>query len=204
MRPFLYNQKNSRYERRSEIINSFPIRFGDYYEPFLTDGSIFFNLYNHGRIFRKAFLSSEDSCLVRAYTAVRYDAERVSKVLLRCIEKNSENFFNAMKHCMNSPATYIYLSRAGDEDGNWRRRDFIVRGQKIANETLTVETCSRYLNKWCDEVKVSSWEDSLTRVRENDLVYCDAPVVTVFMRNYLTALKNQRKCHVYLEGVGML
>ncbi len=63
------------------ITNLFPIRFNKYYEPFLHSGDIFFSLYSNGRIFDKAFLSSSNSDLIRAYIAVKDEPERLQKLI---------------------------------------------------------------------------------------------------------------------------
>jgi site-specific DNA-adenine methylase len=195
---------DSRFKRKKEIIDKFPIVFGDYYEPFLRHGSIFFNLYNHKRVFGKALLSSPDKDIVRAFTAVKEEPARVQKVLAHCIAKNSAAFYAEMSKQMSSPSTLIYCYRAGYARGGWDSHQFERFGHKMTSETGDLDVCSRYLNRWCEYVRWYNWETALDTVKENDLVFCDpqyqgwADDKYKWMECFLTGLKSQRKCHVVM------
>ncbi len=207
MKPFF--GQDELFKRKEEIISQFPIRFGDYYEPFIVHGSIFFNLYNHKRIFNKAFLSTNEKDIVSAYRAVRDEPERVDKVLSVCLGRNTEDYYEAMTH-VRSPAALIYLYRAGYPVG-WRKRDFEVLRKPISKEIESLYRCSDYMKEWLapDGLRVSKWQDSLMSVNKNDLVFCapgdfglgpDAFLTDKlkYMYNFLKALKDNRNCHVFV------
>jgi len=199
--------EDSRFKRKDEIISKFPIVFGDYYEPFLRHGSIFFNLYNHKRVFGKAFLASQDADIARAYNAVKEQPERVQKVLAHCVAKNSATFYEAMSRQLGNPTSLIYCYRAGYPD--WDKRQYVSWGKKMTQDLDCIGVCSRYLNKWCEWVRWYNWEESLMSVKENDLVFCDPQDFGCgpngfltdryqWLESFLVALKGQRKCHVVM------
>src|SRR5688572_23853167 len=111
MKPFI-RWAGSKYRCRNEIIKHFPIRFNNYFEPFLGSGSIFFNLYKCKRVFNKAYLSDINRNLINTYIAVRDEPERVKKVLLTYLERNSEEFYYAMRANVGTPSGFLYLNRA--------------------------------------------------------------------------------------------
>lgn len=204
-----------------EIISHFPIRFNNFYEPFLRSGEVLLNLFKNGRIFEKAFLSSSDKNLINAYQAVRDEPERLQKMILRYCENNSKAFFENMKQAVGTPSAYIYVNRASSEDGKWRESQFIDRNRQISKDVECIDRCSRYLNRWCQWVFHTDWESALTNANDGDLVWLeppripwttdgriDYPVKTksvsafsesnyVYLRNYVEQLK-KRGCLVYL------
>lgn len=197
------------YEHRREIIGQFPVRFGDYYEPFLCHGSIFFNLYNCKRVFGKGFISTSDRAIVGAYEAVRDGPGRVEKVLNICLDRNSQEYYEAMTH-VKSPASLIYLYRAGYPAG-YRQRYFGLLRKTISKEIESLYRCSDYMKEWLapDGLRVAKWQDSLMGVKENDLVFCapgdfglgpnaflDDKLKNMY--SFLRALKKVRFCHVFV------
>ena len=199
-----------------EIISHFPIRFKNYYEPFLKHGQIFFNLYKNGRIFQKAFLSSSDKNLINAYQAVRDEPERLQKMILRYCASNSKQFFENMKQAISTPSAYIYVNRASSPDGKWRERDFIDRNKQISKDVECIDRCSSYLNRWCQWVFHTDWEAALTNANDGDVVYLEPPRIPwtvdgridyatgsfseanqVYLRNYTEQLK-KRGCKVFM------
>ncbi len=185
MSPFLqWNQSRN----VTEITSKFPIRFKNYYEPFLRSGEIFFNLYNNGRIFEKAHLSSSDRNLITAYQAVRDEPERLQKMILRYCENNSKQFFENMKHAVATPSAYIYVNRAETKpvltksgavfnDGKWRQSQFIDRNKQISKDVGDIDRCSRYMNRWCQWVFHTDWEASLTNANEGDVILLEPPPI---------------------------
>lgn len=202
MSPFLQWNKT---RNPAEIISEFPIRFNNFYEPFLGSGEIFFNLYNNGRIFDKAYLASSNRNLINAYRAVKDEPERLQNMILKFCENNTKQFYENMKFCESSPSAYIYLNRAMDKSGKWRQSQFIDRNKEISKDVSDIERCSRYLNRWCDGIWNVDWEQTLTPVKglqEGDLVWLEPPKIqyTSDARiDYVTKGFNESN-HIYINN----
>lgn len=189
-------------DRWKDIISKFPIRFNDYYEPFLKSGEVFFNLFNEGRIFNKAFISSADKNLIQAYQAVRDEPERLQKIILHYCEHNSKHFFDNIREAVGTPSAYIYVNRATDSNGKWRQSQFIDRNRDISKDTESIERCSRYMNRWCGWCLHSHWEHALTNVSAGDLVWLEPPPIkyTADARIDFFAGQFNESNHVYLKN----
>lgn len=208
MKPFLGTDEL--FTRSKEIVSQFPITFGDYYEPFLRNGSIFFNLFNHKRVFGKAFLSSQDKDIVKAFNAVKDQPERVKKVLATCCAKDSQAFYEAMTKQMSNPSVCIYCYRAGYPD---RETQAKLRWQKSMTQDVScIDECSTYLNRWAGDITSLHWEESLMRVKDRDVVFCDPQDFGCgpngflddrykWLESFLRGLKS-RNCHIYLMKDG--
>lgn len=197
MSPFLQWNKS-----KPEVISHFPIRFRNYYEPFLNAGEVFFNLYNNGRIFEKAYLSSIDRDLVNAYIGVRDEPERLQKMILHYCENNSKQFFENMRQAKGTPSAYIYVNRAESKDGKWRQSQFIDRNREISKDVEDIDRCSRYLNRWCGWIYHSHWETALTGANDGDLVWLEPPKIAFTSDariDYVTNGFNESN-HVYLRN----
>lgn len=195
MKSFL-NVSNSQVKLAKEIIEEFPIKFGNYYEPFLDTGNVFFNLYNYKRIFGKAFLSSTDARLIRAYTAVRDDPSRVARVLQRLCEKNSKELFEANLRTLESPASYIYCSRASNSFGTWNHSEYVIHRQKMSCDIKSVERCSKYINKWCDRIINVPYGSLLPLCSNEDLVYYHPKPFERYHAHYINGLKIAKGCTI--------
>lgn len=185
-----------------QLIYQLPLFFNNFLEPFLSSGDIFFNLFNHGRVFKKAFLSSSNSDLVRAYTAVKDEPERVQRMVTAFCENNSKAFFENMKHAVSSPSAFIYVNRAMSPDGKWRESQFIDRNKEISKDVETIDRCSRYLNRWCQSVRNCDWERTLTGANEGDVVWLEPPLLAATIDgrvDYVTNGFNESN-HVYLRN----
>lgn len=199
MSPFLQWNKN---RDTKKIISRFPIRFRHYYEPFLNAGEVFLNLYHNARIFEKAFLSSSNSDLIRAWIAVKDEPERLQKIILSYCEKNSKQFFENMKNASGSPSAYIYVNKASNHRGQWRESQFIDKNKEISKDVSDIDICSRYLARWCHSIRNIDWEMALTEANDGDVVWLEPPkiVATADGRiDYVTNGFNESN-HVYLNN----
>lgn len=184
------------------ITNLFPIRFNNYYEPFLYSGDIFFSLYSNGRIFDKAFLSSSNSDLIRAYIAVKDEPERLQKLISYYCEKNSKEFFDNMTRATASPSAFIYVNRASNESGQWRASQFIDRNKQISKDVSDIEICSRYLTRWCQSIRNIDWEQSLTGANEGDVIWLEPPLIPATLDGRIDYVsgKFSEANHVYMNN----
>lgn len=202
MSPFLNWNKT---RNPSDIISEFPIRFNNYYEPFLGSGDIFFNLFNNARIFNQAYIASSNKNLINAYRAVKDEPERLQNMILKYCENNSKQFYENMKHCESSPSAYIYLNRAMDKSGKWRESQFIDRNKEISKDVANIERCSRYMNRWCDGIWHCDWEETLTPVKglqSDDLVWLEPPKISYTKDARIDYVSNgfNESNHVYLNN----
>ncbi len=194
--------QGSKHKTYSEIIDSFPVTFKNYYEPFLGGGSVFFGLFGKQRIFHKAYLSDKNGRLIDCYKSVMENPERVKKIVLNCCERNSEQYYYEMRKLADNPSILIYLMRASavgyseDEEGNfnapWRKLDFEIMKRKIMKDTTQIDVASRYMNRWVGDIKKLKWEQALTSVNSGDVVYLDPPdrfEQTTYLHNYCKQLK---------------
>jgi DNA adenine methylase len=199
---------------KEEIINEFPIVFGDYYDPFMGGCAIGLNLVCHKRIFKNLHLSDTNKHLVNCFRAIKNEPERVKKVLLNCLEKNSEEFYYAMRPNVHSPAVFIYLMRAcfsslyrenqsGEFNTPFRKQDFVVMKRKIGMETDSIDRCSDYLNKWNATIQCCDWEKGLTGVNGGDVVYLDPPYLPYSDTGFVAYQKGGFTAdnHVYLNNI---
>ena len=202
MAPFLQWNKT---RNPSDIIKDFPIRFGNFYEPFLGSGEIFFNLFSNGRIFNKAYLASSNRNLITTYKAVKDEPERLQNMILKYCENNSRQFFENMKFCEASPSAYIYLNRAKDETGKWRASQFINRNKEISKDVSDIQVCSNYLNRWCAGIHNQDWEATLTPfngLQSGDLVWLEPPKLVYTKDARIDYVSNgfNESNHVYLNN----
>jgi DNA adenine methylase len=198
---------------KEEIINEFPIVFGDYYEPFMGGCSAGLNLVCHKRIFKNLHLSDSNKHLVNCFRAIKDEPERVKKVLLNCLEKNSEEFYYEMRRNVANPSVFIYLMRAcfsslyrenqkGEFNTPYRKHDFIVMKRKIGMEVDSIDRCSEYLNKWNATIQCCDWEKGLTGVNSGDVVYLDPVYIPYTETGFVNYQKGGFNLdnHVYLNN----
>lgn len=198
---------------KEAIINEFPIVFGDYYEPFMGGGAIALNLVCHKRIFKNLHLSDTNKHLVNCFNAIKDEPERVKKVLLNCLARNTEEFYYEMRRNVSNPSVFIYLMRvcfsslyrenqSGEFNTPWRKQDFVVMKRNIGMETDSIDRCSEYLNKWNATVQCCDWEKGLTGVNEGDVVYLDPPYLPYSETGFVAYQKSGFTAdnHVYLNN----
>lgn len=200
--PFLQWNKT---RKPSDIVSEFPIRFGNYYEPFLGSGDIFFNLFNNGRIFEKAYLASSDKNLINAYRAVKDEPERLQNMILKYCENNSKQFYENMKFCEHSASSYIYLNRAMNKYGKWREYQFIDKNREISKDVSDIQVCSNYLNRWCGGIYNHDWETTLTPfngLHPGDLVWLEPPRIEYTRDARIDYVRNgfNESNHIYLNN----
>lgn len=170
------------------IIEEFPERFNTYHEPFLGSGAIFFALSNLAtyRHFTSARLSDTNKNLINCWRAVMEHPEHVKGMLLECLERNSEEFYQSMRSQMSNPSVFLYVMRAafssmyrenlkGEFNVPWRKQDFDVNGKRISFDVNQLDICSSYLQAKNAEIFVADWMVAVQDAKAGDLVYFDPP-----------------------------
>lgn len=191
MNPFL-PWPGSKAKCKELIICEFPQAFETYYEPFLGSGAVFFGM-NPGwsnnpnkRNLKRAVLSDTNAKLINCFRAVLERPEHVKRMLVHCLDRNSEEFYGAMRHQMDNPSVFIYVMRAafssmyrenlkGEFNVPWRKQDFEVNNRRISYDVEQLDACSRYMHEQNVHLAVADWLVTVQDAKAGDLVYFDPP-----------------------------
>lgn len=185
------------------IIAEFPEAFNTYHEPFLGSGAIFFALNNltTKRTFLHARLSDTNANLINCWRAVQERPEHVKHMLQHCLERNSEQFYNAMRDQMGNPSVFLYVMRAafssmyrenlkGKFNVPWRKQDFETNGKRISFDVEHLDICSRYLDSKKADVFVADWMVAVQDAKAGDLVYFDPPYLPYTETGFVNYVAN--------------
>ncbi len=175
----------------SEIMRYVPRDFsGDYYEPFLGGGAVFFALYRTGHSF-KAYLSDTNEELINCYEMVKNRPADLL-VLLKILQQqfhdatNKEVYFYNVRSLtptsgLQAAARFIFLNKTC-YNGLYRvnkKGVFNVpfggyRKPNIVNESKLFSG-SKALNESKSKLSVLDYKKSIDRCQSGDLVYLDPP-----------------------------
>jgi len=172
-----------------EIRKHVPRIFGNYFEPFVGGGAVFFDLQAAGRLTGKVWLGDVSKELVWTYKAVRDHVDDVIERLHIFKGKHSEaHYYRIREIGSNLPiralaARMIYLNRTGF-NGLYRlnkKGGFNVPFGRYENPTICDEenlrACARALKDV--EVVAADFMLILSQVQRGDFVYMDPPYVPV-------------------------
>lgn len=196
MKPFL-PWPGSKEKCARDIIAEFPPSFETYHEPFLGSGAIFFAMNNwtsrvEGQVARTGFkaarLADTNRNLINCWKAVMERPESVEKMLGHCLQRNSQEFYNAMREQLENPSVFLYVMRAGFSsmyrenikgkfNVPWRKQDFETNGKSISFDMERIGLCSRYMRSKNIELMVADWMVSSQDAKAGDLVYFDPPYI---------------------------
>ncbi len=164
------------------LLLKMPETFGDFYEPFVGGGALFFELARRKRL-TKAHLSDTNIDLVFAYTVIKKDPTALIEALKAHAVKHSDDYYYKVraKKDLQTPvdiaARFIYLNKTG-YNGLYRvnsKGEFNVPVGRYKNPGIVQET-----NIWaCHEaLKVADIQyhefDTITP-HTGDFVYFDPP-----------------------------
>ena len=164
-----------------------PERIGNYHEPFLGGGALFFALVRAGLLAgHKAFLSDTNPELIAAYRAIQHDVEAVISCLRRHRHDRAE-FYRVREQdwrALSPPeaaARTIYLNRTGF-NGLYRvnrQGRFNVPFGRYKNTRFCDEDNLRAVSRALRKAKLCQepFERVLARTQRGDLVYFDPPYV---------------------------
>ena len=191
MEPFL-PWPGSKAKCADKIIAHFPDSFLTYWEPFLGSGAVFFAMNDlapnnpNARSFERAMLSDSNAKLINCWRAVMDRPEHVKLMLGHCLERNSEEFYHAMREQMDNPSVFLYVMRAafnsmyrenlkGQYNVPWRKQDFEINARRISFDTERIDECSLYMKAKNVTLSVAQWIDAIHDAKAGDLVYFDPP-----------------------------
>lgn len=160
----------------------FPSKIGNYHEPFLGSGAVFFFL--RSRISGRIHLSDRIEELILTYRAVRDEVEGVVKRLKKHVYDRDYYYrIRAQNPARLSPAglaaRFIYLNRAGF-NGLYRvnrKGKFNVPFGRYVNPTICDEEVLRNASELLTnaEIEKCSFVDFSKSVKRGDFVYLDPP-----------------------------
>jgi DNA adenine methylase len=174
-----------------ELRRHVPERFGRYFEPFVGGGALFFELRPSA-----ARLTDVNARLIRTYSGVRNDVERVIGLLESY--PHDERFFYELRDRdvdlgtdAEVAAWFIYLNKVGF-NGLYRvnrKNRFNVPFGRHKNPTIcdaaTLRACSAALQR--AELSVADFADSVADAGPGDLVYFDPPYVPLSVTSNFTS-----------------
>lgn len=184
--------------------------FGNYHEPFLGGGAVFFALHSG----RKAYLSDSNDSLVNAYIAVRDNAEELIELIAEYSNDESFYYFLRNKEAKSSvelAAQFVFLNhtsynglyrvnRQGKYNVPYGRRTRISLNRDLilgASRALKNAVISQ-----CD------FGDSLSRISRGDLVYLDPPYTVTHNSNgfikynqKLFSMEDQKRLCDYISEI---
>ncbi|MBW7996449.1 MAG: Dam family site-specific DNA-(adenine-N6)-methyltransferase [Candidatus Glassbacteria bacterium] len=162
-----------------------PANFGDYYEPFLGGGAVYFNV----EICGNPFLSDTNGQLINAYKVIRDRFEDLCKQLGKYNNTKEEYYEVREKNytdCVNRAAQFMYLNRTcfnGIYRVNKMGKFNVPYGfkeYKILFDFRKLKQISSKLRK--AKLATCDFEETNTTLKKGDLVFLDPPY-TVAARN---------------------
>jgi DNA adenine methylase len=168
-----------------------PEDFGDYFEPFIGGGAVFFDLFAGGRIGRRARLGDSNTELIETYKTVRENVGGLIVSLGAHARRHSAAHYYAVRASRTMPGVprasrMIYLNRTGF-NGLYRvnkKGGFNVPFGQYANPTICDEenlrACARVLER--ASIVCADFEKTVlgaTGAERGDFVYFDPPYVPV-------------------------
>lgn len=159
--------------------------FGQYHEPFVGGGALFFEVFRQGLVPEAAaLLSDKNDRLMDAYRGVKRDVERVIKLLQTHKEQHSKQHYYAVRaqtpeDSFERAARIIYLNRTC-YNGLFRENsqgEFNVPMGRYRNPAIcdaeNLRAAAHALEK--ARLETRSFETVLERARPGDFVYFDPP-----------------------------
>ena len=171
--------------------------FGNYHEPFLGGGALFFAMARKGlRSDRKYFLSDINQNLLDAYAGVRDDVEKVIELLEQHRIDHSEGYFYELRahvpdEIARKAARIIYLNKTCF-NGLYRENskgEFNVPFGRHKNPLICDEANLRAVSETLRSATLSAKPfDRITDdIRRGDLVYFDPPYAPISRTSDFTA-----------------
>lgn len=164
----------------SELEKYLPESFGEYYEPFVGGGALFFQI--HEKL-EKAHLSDLNLDLVLAYSVIKRDPQKLVELLQGHKDKHNSEYYYEVRsmHTLKDPvqrvARFLYLNKTCF-NGLYRvnkKGEFNVPVGRYKNPGIVQEdnirSCNAALQK--ADIRYESYREIVPS--SGDFVYCDPP-----------------------------
>ncbi len=182
-RPFLKWAGGKR-QLLNDLLERLPLQFGNYHEPFVGGGALFFKLYRENKIQHQAFIADLNAELIDAYLAVRDCVHDVAALLSGY--PHDQDFYYDLRaqdpwamSLAHRAARMIYLNKTGYNGlyrVNRQGRFNVPFGRYKSPRYCDVENLNAVsLALQNANIRRASFETTLDRARPGDLVYFDPP-----------------------------
>lgn len=177
----------------SYIVDSFPLSFNDYYEPFVGSGAVLAELLNRQNTnscfpsCSHSFASDSLPFLIDIFKYVQDDPDTLCDYYQREIADYNENpdekystirqrfneTKNALDFCLLTRTCYSGIVR-------FRKADGYMSTPKGPHKPITPDSFRERVSQWHNLIADTTFDtldyrESMARAKEGDLVYCDPP-----------------------------
>lgn len=170
------------------ILEVAPVYIGNYFEPFVGGGAVFFGLMAEQVITKRAYLNDINSELINAYVTVCDHTDALVRRLKAHAKKHCEEHYYAVRakdrwnmEPVDDAARFLYLNRTcfnGLYRVN-REGNFNVPFGKYANPTIcdegNIRSCASVLKLAKTKFGNIDFEAFVKKAKEGDFVYFDPP-----------------------------
>lgn len=184
-----------------QIAENLPLKFNDYYEPFLGGGSVFFFMFNNRtkleqtskRSKRKFILSDKNEEMIATYEVVRDEPSSLISELSSLQKRtNKEGYYKTRKQNLRNKvkraARFIFLNKTCynglyrvNKDGKFNVPWNGVEGARIYDRR-NLEEVSKALQH--SSLVTGDFEVLCMKAKKGDLIYSDPPYHTPGFRQY--------------------
>ncbi len=173
-----------------------PERIGNYFEPFIGGGAVFFFLQGAGRISGNVTLADVNAELINAYLAVQNNVDDLVELLMRHRAAHCKEHYYAVRaqdHTSDvaGAARTIYLNKTGF-NGLYRVNKsglFNVPMGRYKNPSIFNEATLRSASRALAGVRllVQPYFETISMAGKGDFLYLDPPYVPLSGTAYFTA-----------------
>ncbi len=199
----------------NHIANYVPLRFNNYFEPFIGGASIFLFLKSNGIINKQVHLSDSNSDLINAHIVIRDQPSELFEVLSQY--KNEKEFYYEMRNSapetqLEKAAKFLYLNRTSF-NGIYRenlRGEYNVPFGNRAIKTLFEKRDLVNVSSLMQGTNISScdFEELSDKIGKKDLVFLDPPYTVAHENNgfikynkKIFAWKDQERLCAFVEEI---
>ena len=183
----------------SQLLAFTPLKFQNYFEPFIGGGALFFKLHYLGRI-KKSYLNDLNENLVTAYKTIKEKPQELIKELSSGKYKNEKETFYKIreeesKDQIKATARFIFLNKTAF-NGLYRENSngkFNVPFGKYTNPKIldkeNILAVSKALQT--DETTCLDFEKAVAQAKKGDFVYFDPPYQPISKTSSFTGYTKQ-------------
>lgn len=173
----------------TEIKKLMPASFDTYYEPFIGGGALFFELAP-----KKAIINDLNADLITAYTSIKFDVNRLIKVLEQHQTNNSKEYYYDIRSFdrderikelepVERAARILYMLRVNfnglyrvNSNNQFNTPYGRYKNPKIVDQEKLLNI-SDYLNNNDITILNTDFSEALVSAKKGDFVYIDPPYV---------------------------
>ena len=164
----------------NELVDNLPSEFGDYYEPFVGGGALFFHLQSQ---LKKAYLSDINIDLIFAYAVIKKDPLALIEILRKHKEKHNPDYYYRVrkKHDLEDTievaARFLYMNKTCF-NGLYRVNksgEFNVPVGKYKNPNIVQEKNIPLCNQVLQKAEITYQKYTKIQPKSGDFVYFDPP-----------------------------